>query len=146
MSCARVGTAPKKSGRCCQTGRGRAKSVATSALKVCNHPGCYAATRESYCPNHARRPKDTRGHAAERGYDYQWQKLRKAYWQAHPLCEECARNGAAREAQDIDHIRPFSGKSDPLRLDWSNLQSLCRACHRRKTLKQVSGERGRLPE
>jgi len=36
-------------------------------------------------------------------------------------------------AEEVDHIRPFHGPADPLRLDASNLQSLCHACHVTKT-------------
>ena len=34
---------------------------------------------------------------------------------------------------EVDHIVPFKGKDDPLRLDETNLQSLCRPCHATKT-------------
>ena len=37
------------------------------------------------------------------------------------------------DGKDVDHIKPFHGIADPLRLDWDNLQSICRTCHNQKT-------------
>ncbi|HAB13402.1 MAG TPA: hypothetical protein DCE47_17110 [Planctomycetaceae bacterium] len=34
--------------------------------------------------------------------------------------------------QEVDHIKTFKGKRDPLGLDHTNLRSLCRSCHRKK--------------
>ena len=75
----------------------------------------------------------------ERGYDVQWQKLAKAYRQAHPLCEHCEAKGYLKPATETDHIRPFTGLADPLRLDWDNLQALCNRCHSRKTATEDGG-------
>ena len=69
----------------------------------------------------------------ERGYDGEWQKLRQVKLANNPLCQHCLTQGVTRQATDVDHIRPFNGKHDPLRLMYANLQSLCRACHNRKT-------------
>jgi 5-methylcytosine-specific restriction protein A len=49
------------------------------------------------------------------------------------LCRMCATNGYVRLAKQVDHIIPFVGLHDPLRLDKNNLQPLCVACHDRKT-------------
>jgi 5-methylcytosine-specific restriction protein A len=57
--------------------------------------------------------------------------LRAAYIAAHPLCEHCLARGAVTQAQDVDHIIPHQNL-DHLRLNWSNLQALCRACHAAK--------------
>jgi len=51
----------------------------------------------------------------------------------NPLCVHCTEEGRTTAAQDVDHIKPFKGKDDPLRLDWDNLQGLCRKHHNRKT-------------
>ena len=53
-----------------------------------------------------------------------------------PLCEECKRKGRVTLATDVDHIEPFDGVSDSRRLEWNNLQSLCRSCHNEKTARQ----------
>ncbi|WP_223295494.1 HNH endonuclease [Granulicella mallensis] len=55
------------------------------------------------------------------------------------LCVRCKANGDIKPATDVDHIRPFNGKDDTLRLDIDNLQSLCKACHSRKTAKEDGG-------
>lgn len=72
----------------------------------------------------------------ERGYDRQWELLRDNYAAKNPLCESCLRKGYVEPMFDVDHIQPFRGLDDPLRLDPDNLQSLCRKCHTRKTAKQ----------
>jgi len=71
--------------------------------------------------------------AALRGYDHKWRRLRLWYIRQNPLCENCLRVGVTRQAADVDHVRPFNGRDDVLRLDVSNLMALCRACHNRKT-------------
>ena len=53
-----------------------------------------------------------------------------------PFCRECAKQGLRVWATDVDHIEPHRG-------DWSkftdrnNLQSLCHACHSRKTAEEM---------
>lgn len=74
-----------------------------------------------------------RGSSTQRGYDRLWSKLRARYITENPFCESCEKRGLTVPADEVDHIQPFSGKDDPLRLDEDNLQSLCRACHARKT-------------
>jgi 5-methylcytosine-specific restriction endonuclease McrA len=48
------------------------------------------------------------------------------------LCAICQNQGRTTLAQEVDHIVPFNGKDDPLRLDPQNLQSLCIPHHREK--------------
>lgn len=79
------------------------------------------------------RRHDRRESASKRGYDREWAKLRHSYASEHPLCEHCQRQGLTVPVHEVDHILPFNGPGDPLRLDRSNLQSLCRPCHAKKT-------------
>ena len=81
---------------------------------------------------HGARPPAPRRKTAERGYDGMWRKLRALYLSEHPLCVECQRNGDVRAAAEVDHIRPITKGGG--RLDWDNLQALCKSCHSRKTL------------
>ena len=74
-----------------------------------------------------------RGTRQERGYDNLWLKLRAAKLAADPLCEDCLKQGRTQEAHEVHHIEAFEGLWDPLRLDWDNLASLCRPCHRAVT-------------
>jgi 5-methylcytosine-specific restriction protein A len=63
-----------------------------------------------------------------RTYGRRWQRLRRFYLAAHPLCE-C---GCGYAASVVDHKTPHHG--DPqLLYDWGNLQALTKACHDKKT-------------
>jgi 5-methylcytosine-specific restriction protein A len=74
-------------------------------------------------------PKTT----TERGYGYDWQKLRSAWLNAEiRYCAICAEKGRIVPATVVDHIVPHAG-NDLLRLSWDNLQGLCVSCHTWKT-------------
>lgn len=77
----------------------------------------------------------------ERGYDTDWVKLREAYIQQNYLCENCLKHDTTSPAKIVDHIIPFKGIDDPLRLDSSNLQSLCIKCNNRKTSREGNSAR-----
>lgn len=65
----------------------------------------------------------------ERGYDHAWRKLSERFRSHNPLCANCNSNGRVTIAQDVHHIKPI--RSNPeLRLEWDNLMSLCRPCHK----------------
>ncbi len=70
--------------------------------------------------------------ASRRGYDSVWQKLRLAHLQEHPLCVDCRAANQLTAASVVDHRIPHRG-NDALRLDASNLDSLCPSCHSRRT-------------
>lgn len=89
------------------------------------------------------RALDRRGPSSRYGYDYAWTRLRDRHAREHPLCEECWRLGRVEPMADVDHVLPFHGRDDPRRLDPSNLRSLCKSCHRRKTLDDARRARGR---
>ena len=71
--------------------------------------------------------------AAGRGYGRAWQKARKRYLEAHPLCVECMKEGKYIKATDVDHITPHRGDRK-LFWDESNWQALCERCHNQKTM------------
>ena len=59
------------------------------------------------------------------------------YRAQHPLCEvnhtpQCTAH-LPKPADDVDHKVPFVSIDDPMRTAWHNLQSICRACHNKKT-------------
>jgi 5-methylcytosine-specific restriction protein A len=66
-----------------------------------------------------------------------WRKLRLQKLAANPLCEDCLNNdNRITPATDIHHIIEFSkGKTEAekwsLFLDWENLSSLCKDCHKK---------------
>lgn len=78
------------------------------------------------------RTADVRGTATKRGYSKRWSKLAELFRRKHPLCVACLAEGRSTPAQCVDHVRPWRGDR---RLFWdqSNWQSLCNACHSRKT-------------
>jgi 5-methylcytosine-specific restriction protein A len=78
------------------------------------------------------RPKDTRQHAAARGYDYQWQKFREMYLASNPLCMDCLPIVTA--ATDIHHRKKLRDRPE-LKYEEENLMALCKACHDRRTAK-----------
>ncbi len=98
--------------------------------KPCRHPGCPNLTHEMYCEIHSHEYKRATAH--ERGYTSKWRRLSKLYLKAHPLCEECKRNGKLTPATVVDHIIPHRG-DEHLMWSESNWQSLCKRCHDKKT-------------
>ena len=77
-----------------------------------------------------------RGSARQRGYDGTWERLRKMYLREQPLCEDCLENSlddvTLTPAVEVHHkkkVRDFP----ELRLVWSNLRALCKACHSKRT-------------
>ena len=67
----------------------------------------------------------------QRGYGAQWDKLRKQVLRRDAyLCRPCLADDRLTSATEVDHIVPKAkgGTDTP-----SNLQAICRACHRAKT-------------
>lgn len=66
-----------------------------------------------------------------------WGKLRDQCLRDTPLCVRCAVRGYITEADTVDHVLVFTGKSDPLATDTDNLRSLCHMCHSMVTAEEV---------
>jgi 5-methylcytosine-specific restriction endonuclease McrA len=98
-------------------------------------------TRNNRLRSKRGRRHDQRAPSSQRGYDREWSQLRNAYAQQYPLCEHCLKRSVITPMHEVDHIVPFSGLADPLRLAWDNLQSLCRPCHATKTAQQGGGQK-----
>jgi 5-methylcytosine-specific restriction enzyme A len=63
--------------------------------------------------------------ARARGYNVKWERIRRHFLEAFPLCVMCR-----APATDVDHIiAKRDGGSD----DWGNLRSLCHSCHSSRT-------------
>jgi len=60
-----------------------------------------------------------------------WIKLSRRWRIAHPLCEECKRNGIIKAAECVDHIDPWPICKDYF-FDRRNLQALCNSCNHLK--------------
>lgn len=115
--------------------------MAMKPLRPCRHPGCSALVRDGYCGAHQPKRTDDRSEEAKSWHwmyrtDKWLRELRPEQLLREPFCRECSRNGLRVRATDVDHIEPHRG-------DWSkftdrnNLQSLCHACHSRKTAEEM---------
>ena len=63
-----------------------------------------------------------------------WAKLRYEKLQNNPLCERCMSSGIIAPGTEIHHITPIDTGCTPaemqrLAYNYSNLQTLCHACH-----------------
>lgn len=116
--------------------------MARRAVRPCAYPGCIEVIDGGgmYCGAHRSAEENGRGSAAARGYGYRWQKLRLMQLRRQPICADpFAIHGTPVEATEVDHIVPRSrGGTD----QFENLQSLCKACHSRKTV-TIDGGFGR---
>lgn len=74
-----------------------------------------------------------RGSAVQRGYDHTWHKMRDSVLRSEPCCRMCRAQGITTIATMVDHIKPLR-VAPWLRLISVNLQPLCVACHRLKTM------------
>ena len=57
------------------------------------------------------------------------------------LCEDCRRHGVVQPAAQVDHVLGLVLRPD-LAYDLANTQSLCTACHARKSAAERRARRG----
>ena len=67
-----------------------------------------------------------------------WKSLSKTQLEQHPICARCNSMGIIKASEHADHIKPVR-KFPDLKLEPSNLQSLCLPCHNVKTGKERTG-------
>lgn len=103
----------------------------------CKHCGCHRLVPDGqrYCEVHKAQHNNDRDNASKRGYNSRWQKARKAFLHANPLCKYCKDNGKYVEATVVDHIIPHRG-DQKLFWDRNNWQPLCKKCHDEKTWRE----------
>jgi 5-methylcytosine-specific restriction enzyme A len=111
------------------------EEMPTAPLRPCPEPGCGVLVTHGRCPTHTRTRELYRGSRITRGYDKDWLRLRTWFVQQpkNHLCRRWSELGITRRRDEVDHIVPFKGLDDPLRLDPKNLQPLCIQHHREKT-------------
>ena len=114
-----------------------------AAPRSCTQYPCRnMAVLNGRCAQHAQRFEQQRGTSTQRGYDGRWRKARIAWLAEHWFCVACRLQGRMAAASEVDHIKPHRGDMD-LFWDQTNWQSLCKACHSRKTASE-SGWAGRV--
>ena len=108
----------------------------TKPARPCKYPGCPNLTNDKtgYCEEHrkkARRQYDRyeREPNVKKMYGHRWEKIRNMYIKAHPLCEECLKNGKSTLADEVHHVLPIKRGGTH---DFDNLMSLCKSCHNKK--------------
>lgn len=70
-----------------------------------------------------------------------YRALRESILDRQPLCIACLDDGLTVAAEELDHIIPLHLGGDSSE---ANLAPLCKAHHRRKTLREKNARRGRL--
>lgn len=95
-------------------------------LRECAHPGCHELTRNNRCDKHRKQTlfEAQRETSNQRGYNYQWGKVRAKFLSTHSLCDTCYQKGIITVAKIVHHI-----DEDQRNNDEDNLRSLCRDCH-----------------
>ena len=101
--------------------------------RPCAYPGCgrLAENSEQYCAEHQkimdkRYNQYERDPASNKRYGRSWKRIRDRYIKAHPLCEECQKQGKLTPAEEVHHILPLSrGGTNAV----NNLMALCKPCH-----------------
>ena len=116
--------------------------MARLPLKPCRHAGCPVLTRDGWCEKH--RPRYERRESATWHGWYSlpiWtENLRPAQLLREPFCRECAAHGKRTRATVVDHVKPHRGDW-ALFVDETNLQSLCKHHHDRKTAREQAQDR-----
>lgn len=99
--------------------------------KPCAYPGCPNLSDQRYCELHradARRQYDKarRDPDVNKTYGRTWRKIRARYVAAHPLCEQCLKEGKLVPVEEVHHILPVNRGGSH---SFDNLMSLCHSCH-----------------
>ncbi|MBW3492284.1 HNH endonuclease [Bacillus sp. FDAARGOS_1420] len=111
-------------------------------FKPCQSIGCNELTRDKYCSKHQDKVQENtryydkyiRNKSSRSFYNSRlWKDMRELmYRRDHGLCVPCRSKDIIQIGDVVDHIIP-------IRVDWSkrleptNLQTLCHACHNKKT-------------
>jgi 5-methylcytosine-specific restriction protein A len=109
-------------------------------LRPCSHVGCPKLVSSGKCDEHKTAEhrhynRYVRDDESKKFYNSaRWRQVRVGKMRLNPLCEECQRNGQITAGVLVDHIVPW--KDGGSKLDLSNLQTLCTACHNKKGLKE----------
>ena len=110
--------------------------------RPCSYPSCPKLVDGQYCEEHKKLIDKQYNEYGRDNFTKsfykspEWLKVRKLQLLSHPLCAECLKRGKHTKATMVDHIIPI--KQGGAKYDQSNLQSLCWACHSRKSAEEGS--------
>jgi 5-methylcytosine-specific restriction protein A len=108
----------------------------TAAKRPCSYPGCHNLVKSGRCADHRQAEVTYHNPDHQRLYGTaRWKRIRVAQLAKEPFCEECLRANIYTPATDVDHVKRHEG--DPVLFFTGKLQSLCHACHSKKTAKEV---------
>jgi 5-methylcytosine-specific restriction protein A len=113
---------------------------------LCVAPGCKTIVRDgtSRCEKHTKTAKKQKaeirefngGRANSKIYNSaRWRRLSNKKRTVTPFCEDCEDQGITTLANVVDHIVELND-NPKLAYAWSNLRSLCHACHNKKTAEE----------
>lgn len=88
-----------------------------------------------------RKAKQQKAARDSQTYDWQWRKASKQFRIQNPLCLACLAQDIMTPGEHVDHIEPVINRPD-LRMDPSNWQVLCTACHSIKTAREMGWSKG----
>lgn len=115
---------------------------ARRAMQICPTPACPTLTSSGRCQRCQAKASQARSTTKNAGRGASWQRTRAAYLRAHPYCEcdECAALPAVLRprATEVDHIDGL-GPLGPRGHDWTNLASMTKSHHSRKTARNEPG-------
>ena len=99
--------------------------------RPCSYPGCSRLIDGRYCEEHRQVAgrqynKYKRDPNTNQRYGRAWRRIRELYIQAHPICEQCEKEGRLTLAEEVHHILPLA---DGGTHDAENLMALCKSCH-----------------
>ena len=77
---------------------------------------------------------ENRPSSSQRGYDNSWRTVRIYHLSNFPLCGDCLTDGKFIPANEVHHKIKLKDRPD-LRDEPSNLMSLCKSCHSKRTAK-----------
>lgn len=113
-------------------------------MKFCDEPGCSALVARGRCATHARAVDRARGSRQARGYGYRWIVRAAAFRARYPLCgmrpgrlapvmSRCFDERRVTLGAQTDHVVPHRGNAELFWDELGNWQTLCAACHTRKS-------------
>lgn len=96
-------------------------------LRLCTEPGCDEVADGPRCRIHANARDAARGTSSERGYDAEWQRVRKLVLARDGYECQLRLRVCTKVATTVDHVIPLSAGG--ARLDLANLQAACLKCN-----------------